>query len=102
MFWKKKSKQTQANTKTIERVVRPDGGREPSDYFSAEPPALDIITEYADNKIYCRELRISLSHVDWCKFETQPFYHQLIEWVRSLENPEILRILDDLEREKNR
>ena len=57
--------------------------------FNDDPPSLQITTDYADNKIFSRELHLSLSGRDWCEFVKQDFYLQLIEWVRHLENAEI-------------
>ena len=57
--------------------------------FNDDPPCLHVTTDYADNKIFSRELHIALSDRDWCEFVKQDFYPQLIEWVRHLENAEI-------------
>ncbi len=64
--------------------------------FLPEPPHMDVIVEYEDNSPVCRELRISLSQSDWCKFEKQPFFLQLVEWVRRLENCNIPHSIDHL------
>lgn len=45
----------------------------------------EIIKQYADNEICSVGLLISLSVHGWCEFSTQPFYHQLLEYLRSLE-----------------
>lgn len=62
--------------------------------FNDDPPSLQITTDYADNKIFSRELHLSLSGRDWCEFVKQDFYPQLIEWVRHLENVEIPRNIE--------
>ena len=45
----------------------------------------EIIKQYADNEICSVGLLISLSVHGWCEFSTQPFYPQLLEYLRSLE-----------------
>ncbi len=67
-------------------ITAPKGTDHLGPVFAARPPALHITCEYADNEILCRELRVSLSPSDWCRFEKQEFFLQLVEWVRCLEN----------------
>lgn len=43
----------------------------------------EVIKLYADNEIYGLVLSISLSVHDWCEFSTQPFYRQLLEYLRN-------------------
>lgn len=45
----------------------------------------EIVKQYADNEMYCVGLSLSLSLPDWCEFSTQPFYPQLLEYLRNLE-----------------
>lgn len=101
MFWKKTRREKTERKYESQAVCAPKGHESLGPIFAASPPALHITCEYEDNEILCREFRLSLSPSDWCRFEIQPFYPQLIGWVRSLGNPEILCTLDALEREKN-
>ena len=41
--------------------------------FNDYPSSLHITTDYADNKIFSRELHLSLSARDWCEFVKQDF-----------------------------
>lgn len=48
-----------------------------------KPGEVQISTEYANNTAYCQELRIRLSLNDWNKFEEQPFFWDLVEYLRD-------------------
>lgn len=95
---RKKEKKREA---VVAQLKAPEGTTRLGPVFAAHPPALHITAEYEDNEIFCQELRISLSPSDWCKFEKQEFYSQLIEWVRHLENSETLCNTGDPQREKD-
>ena len=45
------------------------------------PGEFQISAGYADNVKYCQELRICLSPHDWSKFESQPFFRDLVEYL---------------------
>lgn len=45
--------------------------------------SLEILPWYADNTIYCQELRLALSPHDWYELENQPFFHDLIQYLRK-------------------
>lgn len=97
MFWRKKEKETKVTKeKRVTQIVANPKDTHVGPFFAAQAPALNIITEYEDNSPVCQELRVSLSPHDWCKFEKQDFYSQLIEWVRSLENVETQDNTEDL------
>ena len=86
LFRKKKQKITTA----IETLKQPnDENYHVGPVFAPLPPSLNIVTEYADNDLVCRELRLSLSLSDWKRLENEPFYSQLKQWVCSLENSDI-------------
>ena len=57
------------------------------EYFWAFPElkTANLISAYADNEIYCRELRICLSPRDWCEFSGQEFFQDLIEYLHRKE-----------------
>lgn len=42
-----------------------------------------VISFYADNEMYCRELRICLSSQDWCEFSSEEFYQGIIEFLHK-------------------
>lgn len=87
--FKKKQKISEMTTE-IETLKRPDDERyHVGPIFAPLPPSLNIVTEYADNDPVCRELRLSLSLSDWKRLENEQFYHQLKQWVCSLENSDI-------------
>lgn len=46
--------------------------------------SLSTVLWYADNKIWARELNLVLTNHDWCEFEKQPFYHELIQFLRII------------------
>lgn len=85
LFKKKKSKKFKRDY-VVNEVKAPKGTEHLGPVFAAPPPSLHFTCEYADNEILCQELRVSLSPSDWCKFEKQEFYSQLVEWVYHLEN----------------
>lgn len=88
MFRRKKKKPSRLYL--AEALTAPEEVNHLGPAFAAHPPALHITCEYEDNEILCQELRVSLSPSDWCKFEKQDFYSQLVEWVRRLENSDTL------------
>lgn len=57
-----------------------DGGLFPP----TEETVYAISSWYADNRVACQELRISLTVSDWCIFVVQPFYQELIQYLDNL------------------
>lgn len=98
MFFKKKKPKRDY---VAEELRAPEGTNHLGPVFAAPPPSLHLTYEYEDNEILCRELRVSLSPSDWCKFEEQDFYSQLIEWVCRLENCDIQHNIDHPDTEIN-
>ena len=54
------------------------------------PPAgeLEINELYADNEIYCREVRFSVPAEKWCEFEKSQLFADVTDYVRSLQTPD--------------
>ena len=48
-----------------------------------DPGEFQVSAGYANNVKYCQELRICLSPRDWSKFEKQPFFQDLVEFLRN-------------------
>lgn len=54
--------------------------------------------ENGESHPYCRELQIVLEPSDWCKFQNQPFYQELIQY---LDNVKIQKHNMSLDEEQN-
>ncbi len=50
---------------------------------------LEITPFYADNEIYCQEVRFSVPADQWSEFEMSQTYQQLVDYVHSLQNLDI-------------
>lgn len=66
----------------VELIPRPDGG---------------VIKNYLSegDRVLGKELRIYLEKPDWCKFEAQPFYQELMEYLDNLKIQKKQASLDD-------
>ena len=53
--------------------------------FLLKPGTAELIQGYADNEIYCQELRICLLVHDWYEFSKQGFYQELIKYLCKTE-----------------
>lgn len=45
---------------------------------------VEVSTFYEDNQMYCRVLHVSLCSHDWCKFEKQPFFGELMKYLDNI------------------
>lgn len=93
MFFRNKENNKPKHDYVVKEIKAPEG-TELGPVFAAHPPSLHLTCEYEDNEIVCQELRVSLLPSDWCRFEKQEFYRELIEWVRRLENSDIPHNID--------
>lgn len=57
---------------------------------SAEPilDSVTFTTFYADNAPYLQTLSIELPLADWFELEAQPFFRELMEYLRKIETQE--------------
>ena len=54
-------------------------------FFSVEIGTLEINSFYADNEMYCQEVRFSVPAGEWSEFERSPMYQQLMTDVQKLQ-----------------
>ena len=59
-------------------------------FFAPDFGDLEITAFFADNEIYCREVRFSIPIEKWSEFESSPMYRELTDYVHALEIPERL------------
>lgn len=57
--------------------------REMSPKFFPKVGSMEITSWYADNKVYCKELMLCLSVNDWNELEGEPFYQELMKFLKN-------------------
>lgn len=57
-------------------------------FFPPKLGMIEVTSLYADNEMYCREVRFSVPAEKWSEFEKSPMYQQLVEYVRSVGTPD--------------
>lgn len=60
-----------------------DSGLPKHPYFGLEPGDMEVTPLYANNEIFALEIRFSVSPAVWSEFQTQPFFRELIERLKS-------------------
>lgn len=99
MWWNKKKKD---KDKIIKEII--EGGKTRGFIFPPYVEDVYSISEWkatfedGESRPYCRELQIVLEPSDWCKFQNQPFYQELIQF---LDNVKIQKHNTNLDEEQN-
>nr|WP_301910457.1 hypothetical protein [uncultured Blautia sp.] len=99
MWWSKKKKD---KDKIIKEII--EGGKTRGFIFPPYVEDVYSISEWkasftdGESRPYCRELQIVLEPSDWYKFQSQPFYQELIQY---LDNVKIQKRGTSLDEEQN-
>lgn len=56
--------------------------------YNIEKLYTDCLTTDEESKLVEVQLKISLRFCDWCKFQAQPFYQELIQYLDNVKTPE--------------
>ena len=88
MWRKRKKDKNKDKDKIIKETI--EGGK--TNGFIFPPYVEDVYSisewcatfEDGECRPYCRELQIVLEPSDWCKFQKQPFYQELIQYLNNV------------------
>lgn len=98
MWGRKKKEKEKDKDKIVREII--EGSKKKGFIF---PPFLEDVYSIADwmadftdgeRRPYCRELRLVLEPSDWCKFQEQPFYQELIQYLNTVKTQKQEQALD--------